>query len=311
MIHKVFVALLLCIPLGLFAQTEVKMVIKGDTLVGTIEKKGNPKDLVILISGSGPTDRNGNQPGLQTNCLKQLSDSLITNQLAVFRFDKRGIAGSKIKHFKERDLRFDHYVNDVNHWIDTLCKRYAFKKVVIIGHSEGSLIGMLAAQKSSKVVGYVSIAGAGRSIDEVLREQLKSMAPFLRDSMYRVIEIMKHGDTIAKVSPFINSIARPSVQPYMISWLKYNPAEEIKKLNIPIAIIQGDKDIQVSVKDAELLASAKPSARLNIIPFMSHVLKTIDNTDKEKQTMHYNSPNLGLNVNFIEKLRYYLKVTLN
>jgi len=122
-----------------------------------------------------------------------------------------------------------------------------------------------------------------------------------------MIDTLKKGDTIPNVPKTLYSLFRPSVQPYMISWLKYNPQAEIKKLNIPILIIQGSTDIQVSETDAKLLAKAKSSAKKKIIKNMNHVLKDCDTKDKQAQIPIYTNPQLPLNKDFVNEIVKFIK----
>src|SRR5262249_675265 len=144
----------------------------------------------------------------------------------------------------------------------------------LAGHSEGSLIAMLVAKKV-KVDGFASLAGAGRPMGVVLREQLARNVkdPELLATANDILAKLEHGETVADVPDALAGIFRPSVQPYMISWLKFDPAKEIVGLSGPIAIIQGTTDIQVSVVDAQSLAAARPDATLTLIDGMNHVLK--------------------------------------
>ena len=160
------------------------------------------------------------------------------------RYDKRGIAESKGAGKSETDLRFDDYVNDAKEWTQLLKKDKRFSKVIVIGHSEGSLIGMIAGTTADK---FISIAGAGQSADKILKEQLSSQPKEVQDLSFPMIDSLKNGKTIDNVPPMLNSLFRPTVQPYMISWFKYDPQNEIKKLSILTLILQGTTDIQVSV----------------------------------------------------------------
>ena len=163
-----------------------------------------------------------------------------------------------------------------------------YSKIIIAGHSEGSLIGMVAALNNAD--GYISIAGAGRPIDEVLLEQLTKQSPSIKEEAQKGLASLKQGKTFENKNPMLSSLFRESVQPYMISWIKYNPKVEIVKLSIPILVLNGTKDIQVSPSDAELLHAANPKSELQIIENMNHIFKEIKiDSDNQKS---YNNPNL-------------------
>jgi hypothetical protein len=137
----------------------------GSKLYGTLLSKNNHQKLAIIIAGSGPTDRDGNNPlGDEANSYKMLAWMLDSQNIATFRYDKRGIAKSLVSNLKESDLVFDDYIKDAEKIFDYLHDTLGFKDIYIIGHSEGSLTGMIASQ-NKKVKGFVSIAGAGRPID--------------------------------------------------------------------------------------------------------------------------------------------------
>jgi pimeloyl-ACP methyl ester carboxylesterase len=298
---------------GLHAQEE-SIILKtttGDidgTLAMPVQKQNIP--VVLLISGSGPTDRNGNNEEMENNSLKFLSEELTKNRIASVRFDKRGIAKSRDAMGEEKDLSFDNFVGDVKGWIDLISKDKRFSKLIVAGHSEGSLLGMIASVNNKKVSAFISIAGAGRSADEVLKEQMKEVVPSAKTIIYSMIDTLKKGDTIGEVPLIFYPLFRPSIQQYMISWFKYDPQKEIKKLDIPVLILQGTTDIQVKEIDANQLAAAQPKAELKIIKNMNHVLKDCDTTDKEKQIPIYSDPALPVNkefaadfIEFIKKLK--------
>ncbi len=264
--------------------------------------------VVLIISGSGPTDKDGNQAAMQNNSLKMLAEALKQNGIASLRFDKRGIAGSRTAGKQESDVRFDNFIDDVSGWINLLAQDKSFSKIIVVGHSEGSLIGMIASAKDNRVKKYISVAGAGKPADEIIKEQLSSRPQAVKDLVFPMLDTLKKGETIPDVPASLNALFRPSVQPYMISWFKYNPQAEIKKLKIPSLIIQGDKDIQVSVKDADLLtAAAGTKATEKIIVNMNHVLKNIETADQTEQLKIYSNPNLPLNAEMVKEIVKFIQ----
>jgi pimeloyl-ACP methyl ester carboxylesterase len=248
--------------------------------------------VVLLIAGSGPTDRDGNSamlPG-KNDSLKMLAEGLAAKGIASLRYDKRGIGESRSAMTAEQELRFETYIDDAAAWAKQLKKDPRFSKVVIVGHSEGALIGAVAARKAAAAA-YVSIAGVGRPADAVLRAQLMGkLPPDLRETSDRILGALKDGNTVTEVPASLAALYRPSVQPYLISWFRYDPAEEVKKLTIPVLIVQGTTDMQVSVDDARALAAAKPDPKLEIIEGMNHVLKMV--ADPTKQVASYSDPSL-------------------
>jgi fermentation-respiration switch protein FrsA (DUF1100 family) len=158
---------------------------------------------------------------------------------------------------------------------------------------------MIASENNYRVTGFISIAGAGRPADVVIREQLANVHPPVRKVMYDMLDTLKKGDTIPHVPPVYYSLFRPGVQPYMISWFRYDPAIEIRKLKVPVMIIQGLTDIQVTEADAKALANAVPSAKTKMISNMNHVLKTCDTLDKKLQLPIYDNPDLPLHAELL------------
>ena len=301
---------LLLISTGLCAQEE-SIVLKTSTgdIDGTLTLPDNKTNVsvVLIIAGSGPTDRNGNQESTENNSLKYIAEELRKNGIASVRFDKRGIAKSEDAMTSEKNLRFETYINDVKDWVELLSKDKRFAKIIIAGHSEGSLLGMIAAENNKNVNAFISIAGAGRPADEILKEQMDKAPKDVKDIVFPMIETLKRGDTIGDVPPYFYALFRPSVQPYMISWLKYNPQTKIRNLNVPILILQGLTDVQVKETDANLLAKAQPNAELRLIKNMNHVLKDCDTLDKEKQKPIYSNPDLPLNKEFTGELINFIK----
>jgi pimeloyl-ACP methyl ester carboxylesterase len=316
-----FIIALNILSIGLFAQvkndslySESEVILKTSTgeIYGTLAIPNNVKTslVILIIAGSGPTDRDGNSPmmGLQTNAYKMLSESLAKNGISSVRFDKRGIGESKQAITSESDLRFDTYINDVVLWIELLKSDRRFSKIYILGHSEGSLIGMIAAEQTN-TSGFISIAGAGKSADKILQEQLKTkLPPLLLDESNKILDSLKIGKTVSNVNPSLVSLYRPSVQPYMISWIKYDPAKEIGKLKIPVLIIQGTTDLQVTVDDSKLLSAANTNAKLLIIENMNHTLKESD-SDIQKNMATYNNPDLPLKEGLTDDIVNFINST--
>ena len=263
----------------------------GNIFGSFLTSENGSKDVVALfICGSGPTDRNGNNPQMPNNSIRFLAEELCSAGISSVRYDKRGIAASAASMGREEDIRFSHYVDDVCAWIDLLSKDY--KRVVVIGHSEGAQIGVLAAIDNPNVTAVVTIAGAGRKMDEVLKAQLEAQSQTLLTMAEPFIESLKNGKTVVDVPPILASLFRPSVQPYLISMFATDPAAEIARLTVPVLIIQGDTDIQVLPEDAALLQKAQPQATMTIIPNMNHVFKECSTTDRIQQIQTYVNPNL-------------------
>ncbi|MBW4053092.1 MAG: alpha/beta fold hydrolase [Proteobacteria bacterium] len=291
----------------------MRLVTATGTLHGTLELPAGrgPFPVALIIAGSGPTDRNGNDKplGLDTDCYRLLARYLVRRNVASLRYDKRGAGDDFVLAIPESQLRFQTYVSDAMEWGEKLRHDPRFTTLTVIGHSEGSLIGILAARKIP-ADGFVSIAGAGERASKLLLSQLK---PKLPRSLYRtaqaIVAQLTVGRTVAHIPQSLDLLFRPSVQPYLISWFRYDPAQEIARLRIPVLIVQGERDLQVSRRDARALYRADPVARLILIPAMNHVMKDVgpsnlDNIDA------YAEPNLPIDATLEHSIgRFILHLT--
>lgn len=313
-----FIIIFNILTCGLFAQELTSLLYNGSEVVlktitgdisGTLTVPNDTikSPLVIIIAGSGPTDRDCNSiMGIQTNAYKMLAENFAKNNISTFRYDKRGIGKSQGAMTGESDLRFETYVNDVISLISQFSKDKRFSEIVVLGHSEGSLIGILAAEKAS-VSAFISVSGVGQPADKILQIQLKNQLPFnLLFESNKIIDSLKTGKTVSVVSQQLQALYRPSVQPYMISWFKYDPAVEIQKLKIPVLILQGTTDLQVSVDDAKMLSTAKPDAKLVVIDNMNHVLKESD-ADTKNNMATYSNPDLPLKAGLVDVIVNFIK----
>ena len=274
--------------------------IEGTLLVPS--KENAP--LVLIIAGSGPTDRDGNSGSLKNNSLKMLAQGLYDNNIASFRFDKRGIAKSAKAMTSEEDLRFEHYIQDVQQWHSLLKDDSRFSSFIILGHSEGSLIGMIASQTVIPDK-FISLAGPGVSMQATIRRQLVDQPPYVLSMSLPIIEELEKGKTVDSVAPLLNMLFRPSVQPYLISCFKYDPAIEISKVKCPVLIIQGTTDIQIQVEDAKKLAAANSNSELVIIEGMNHILKEAD-ANRFLNLRTYGDPSLKLKQGLIESITSFI-----
>lgn len=270
---------------------------KGSVFGSLMLPKGvtNPP-VVLIIAGSGPTDRNGNalQMGLNTDAYKKIARQLAANNIASLRYDKRGIGESSNPNFAEADVRFDDFVSDAAGWLKLLHEKKMFSQLIVAGHSEGSLIGMLVAKDADK---YISIAGIAQSAADILKKQLNQAPEQVKEALFSKIDSLKNGHTVTDIPGTFN-LLRVSVQPYLISWFKYVPTEVIADLKKPTLILQGTKDIQVGTEEATRLAGAKKEAVLLILENMNHTLVKIE-SDTTNPQLPYADPSLPLHPGLI------------
>jgi pimeloyl-ACP methyl ester carboxylesterase len=279
-----------------YKNVDISVKAKDVTLSGTLFQPLNTDKsaVVLIIAGSGPTDRDGNSnmlPG-KNNSLLQLADSLNRHGIASLRYDKRGVGKSKMAPgLGEENMTINDMINDAIALCDWL-KNAGYTDIYIAGHSEGSLIGMMTAA-SIKAKGFISIAGAGRKAGDILKEQTKGqLTGDLKTDFDNAIDSLEKGLTVTKVNPALFSLLRPSVQPYMKSWLILDPQKLIAKLSCPILITQGSKDIQVTETDAKNLNKAAKKSTLVIINNMTHVLKEVATDQRDDNIKTYSDPKL-------------------
>ena len=272
-----------------------------------IPETDGPHPVAILIAGSGPTDKDGNSLTLtgKNNSLRMLAEQLKAEGIAVIRYDKRAIGDNRSLAVQESELRFDDYVQDAAAWVRFAKADERFTDVAVIGHSEGALVGLAAANQEG-VDSYVSLTGVGRPADELLKEQLSTLPAAQREEADAILEQLAQGETVDDVSPELQQILRPSIQPYLQSWMAYDPLEQAENLEAEALFVGGTRDLQVPVRDAELLHEAKPGSELLIVDGMNHVLKQVPD-DREANMAAYSDPELPLADGLVDRIAEFLK----
>jgi pimeloyl-ACP methyl ester carboxylesterase len=245
------------------------------TLAGTILKAGDGKLAAVIITGAGPANRDGNSPiNGGRGIYRDIAEGLAAQGVTTLRFDKRGIGQSAAAMRSESELRIETYASDVRAWAAELKKRTGASCVWLVGHSEGALIATMAAGGNPDICGVVTLAGVGRGMDTGWREAFARALP--SDQMQRVnkvVDTIKAGRTVPDPPPMLMGALRPSIQPYMISVFAQDPAALLGALKVPVLILQGEADTNVTVADAKALAAARPDAALKILPAVNHSLR--------------------------------------
>ena len=263
-------------------------------LHGSLMEPAEPNSgpAVLLISGSGPTDRNGNStiPQVRPATMKLIAEGLAAHGIISLRFDKRGIGDSAPAMGAEVDLRFTTLVDDAVSWARFLSHQPGVTCVVVAGHSEGALIAEMVAERT-RICGLALLSGAGRPAKAVIAGQLARLPEPDHAAAIAALDDLAAGKPVA--NPPLPALFRPSVQPYLMSWLPIDPAKELAKFDGPIAIIQGMNDLQVSVADAHILAAARAGATLLLLDGTNHVLKAAP-ADPAANFATYADPNLPL-----------------
>ncbi|CAG0963179.1 Esterase EstD [Burkholderiales bacterium] len=297
-----------CLAMGLSAN-EVLLDTPTGRLAGTLlHAADGPRPVALLIAGSGPTDRDGNSrllPG-KNDSLRLLAEALAGEGIASLRYDKRGLGGSSGAALRESKLRFGHLVDDAERWVAWLRADARFSRIVVVGHSEGALIGTLAAREAGADA-LVLLAGAGRGYFAVLREQLRGRLPeVLAQKSEGIMAELEAGRTTEDVPKELAALFRPSVQPYLISLIRHDPARELAALRIPTLIVQGETDIQVKFEDAGRLFAARPDARQVLLPGMNHILKLVP-AERALQLASYSDPTLPLAPGLVPAIMDFLR----
>ena len=276
-------------------------------LAGTllIPRSTGPIPVVLLVAGSGPTDRDGNQRGIGPSSLRQLAEALATKHIATLRFDKRGVGGSVSAAPSEADLRFEMFADDVAAWLRLLSNDHRFSSVIVAGHSEGALLGLLALH-TAPAAAYISLEGPARPANEVIHDQLAPQlpAPLMAESD-TILDRLTRGVVTDSTPPALAALFRPSVQPYLISWFRYSGQSEIARLEIPCLIVQGSHDLQVAPSEADLLERANPRCHVARIDGMNHVLKQTP-ADMAGQMASYQGPDVPLATGLVDAIASFV-----
>ena len=275
----------------------------NENIYGSIvePKSRSNSSLVIFIGGSGPIDRDGNQSFMKCDMFKKLAYSLSEKGISSFRYDKRVV--TQIRKGKlDKKITFDDFVSDAIAIIDFFESKY--NSIVIAGHSQGSLVGLLSIKEG--VSGFISLSGAGRTIDMVIEDQISKTAPMLLEDTKKIFKILRSGKITEDFPLPLYSLFNIEIQPFMISWMQYDPKKIIAKILIPSLIINGDNDLQVDEKEAKLLYNSAQNSEILIVKNMNHVLVEIEG-DELKNVKSYNNPELKISEIVIEKMVEFIE----
>ncbi|WP_344695687.1 alpha/beta hydrolase [Sphingomonas rosea] len=280
-------------------------------LAGTMIDAGKGKPIVLIIPGSGPTDRDGNSPlGITAAPYRLLAEALAAKGISTVRIDKRGMFGSKTAVADGNKVTIADYAGDVANWVGTIRKQTGAKCVWVLGHSEGSLVALAAAQKPAGVCGIVSMSGAGRKLGDVMREQFRANpanAPILEPAL-KAIAALEAGRDVspADLPGPLPRVFAPQVQGYYKDLLSYDPAKLAASVKLPLLIVQGETDLQTKVTDAKALAAAQPKAKLVLVPGVNHVLKVAP-LDQAANIATYADPSLPVAPEIVDAVATFVK----
>ena len=289
-------------------QTEIETPGPSGPLRGTLlSPAADDVPVVLIVPGSGPTDRNGNNPhGIQASTYRLLAEGLLARGIASVRIDKRGMYGSASAIADADDVTIDDYAADVRAWVTAIRTRTGARRVWVLGHSEGGLVTLSAARRTADIRGLILVSTAGRPLGQVLAQQLQSNLPnaaILRNAM-SILASLEAGKTVdaAGIDPTLMPLFRPRVQRFLMSELAIDPTALLTGYTEPVLIVQGARDIQVGVQDAQRLKDANPRARLTIVANANHVLKTVHTDALDENLAAYSNPDLPLANGVVEAI---------
>ena len=292
--------------------TEVSVPGPEGALRGTLTApEGNARAAVLILPGSGPTDRDGNNPmGVRAAPYRLLAEGLAERGVASVRIDKRGLFGSREAVPNANNVTIADYAADVAAWLPEVRRRTGASCVWLLGHSEGGLVA-LAAREREGVCGLILAASPGRPLGQALREQLRANpanSPFL-DEALAGIERLERGERIdaATVSPALLPLFAAEIQPFLIDLLAQDPGRMVAGYARPVLILSGGRDLQVGEADARALAVANPRARLALLPNVNHVLKTVASDDRAANMATYGDAALPLADGVVDEIAAFLE----
>ncbi|MFL9946149.1 alpha/beta fold hydrolase [Paraburkholderia agricolaris] len=267
--------------------------------------------VVLIVPGSGPTDRDGNGPYTHASTYRLIAEGLLSRGIASVRIDKRGMFGSASAIPDADNVTLDDYATDVHSWVTAIRQRTGTPCVWVLGHSEGGLVSLVAAQHTADICGLILVSTAGRPLGQVLREQLQSNlanSPLLNNAM-SVLNDLEAGQPVdaTKIDPGLMPLFRPQVQRFLMSELAASPTTLLAGYKKPVLIVQGLQDLQVSQQDAQLLKHANPQAKLVLVANANHVLKAVRTRDRAGNLATYSDPDLPLADHVVEAIATFVK----
>lgn len=284
------------------------------TLRGTLWSPDTPSDTaVIMIAGSGPTDRYGNSPaGIQTQAYSLLAEEFMRAGIATLSYDKRGIAASPYDRPEEllADARFGYFADDAERWVEELARR-GFGRIFLVGHSEGALLAKIVALRNKRVSGVVSLCGAANPIDQILKIQLAGQLLAVDYTLYaqacRIIDTLKRGEEPSEAPQILASLFPTYLNAYYHEWMSYDPCTLVRELQCPLLIIAGERDTQVSATNARALKEACPTAEMHLFEKMTHTLKDSEGLTSPEQIDAYTNPSIPLSEGLAESILDFLR----
>jgi pimeloyl-ACP methyl ester carboxylesterase len=293
-------------------ETPIEAPSAAGVLKGTmLAPAGRKSPVVLIIPGSGLADRDGNGPhNLRASTYRLIAEGLAAKGITTVRASKRGTDDSAGAAAGPGTVTIGGYAADVQFWIAAIRGKTGSSCVWLLGHSEGGLVALATSQGSKGICGLILAATAGRPMGQVLRDQLRSnsLNAALLPKALKAIDALEKGQHIdpSAMHPALLPLSKPEMQDFLIGEFALDPAKLIASYRNPILILQGERDIQVSVSDAERLKWAAPAARLVLLPNTNHVLKTVTSEDWAANAAAYSDPNLPLAVGVVDGIADFI-----
>jgi uncharacterized protein len=296
-------------PIESFVEAPGPLAPLKGTLLSPADNPHAP--VVLIIPGSGPTDRDGDNPmGVKAAPYRLLAEALAADGIASARIDKRGMFASAPAVKNGDQVSVGDYASDIHAWVKSLRGTTGAPCIWVLGHSEGALVAEVAAQSPDGICGLILVSGIGRRFGDVITEQLKdnpANAPILAEALAALakLEAGQHVDATG-MNPALMPLFRPSVQDYLIDLMAQDPVKLLAAYDGPVLIMQGTTDMQVSVEDAQLLAHARPGVELVLLAGVNHVLKLAP-ADRAANMATYVDPSLPLAPGIADAIATFIK----
>ena len=283
---------------------------EGD-LSGTLIAPAEGESLVLIVPGSGPTDRDGNSPmGITSASYRLLAEALAEKGIGSLRIDKRGMFGSKAAIPDANDVTIAAYAADVQAWAKVARAETGAECVWILGHSEGGLVALEAVQDDQGICGVLLVASVGRPFGTILREQLKANPAnaIILEQAFSAIDRLETGERVntTNLHPGLQGLFNRDVQGFLIDAMSRDPAKLAENAKVPMLVVAGGKDIQTPVTDAKVLAEARPDAMLVVIDDMNHVLKAVEGDTRAANLAAYSDSSLPIHPDLVDAVAAFV-----
>ena len=287
---------------------EIAGPLKGTQLAPAAGAKA---PVAVILPGSGPTDRDGNNPmGVKGSTYKLLAESLAAKGVTTVRIDKRGMFASAGAAADGNKVFIADLAADANAWTADLKKRTGAPCVWLIGHSEGAMVAEVAGQTGKDLCGLVLLSAPGEKANDTIRAQLKAGVPAgpMLDKSLANMDALETGGTVdtTGLPPGLQALFAPQVRDYLRALFTYDPVALIKSYKGPVLLVHGKNDLQIPVTNAERLKAAKPDATLVEIDGVNHMLKVAP-ADRAGNMATYADPSLPLAPGVAEAIADFIK----